>query len=57
MSLNGLSDNIPFELMKSMLALLRFRDASFLFTQHFMRELLSAVHRMLASFPLVRTND
>ncbi|KAJ8333956.1 hypothetical protein SKAU_G00412750 [Synaphobranchus kaupii] len=57
LSLNGLGDSKPTELMENMLALLGSGDASFLFVQLFLRQLPPPVRTALASSPLTRTKD
>nr|XP_061779159.1 uncharacterized protein LOC133570496 [Nerophis lumbriciformis] len=57
LSLNGLGDRKPTELMDNMLALLGSRDASFLFVQLFLRQLPPPVRTALANSPLVTTKD
>lgn len=57
LSLNGLGDSKPTELMENMLALLGSGDTSFLFIQLFLRQLPPSVRTALASSPLVRTKD
>ena len=57
LSLNGLGDSKPTELMENMLALLGSGDATFIFVQLFLRQLPTAVRTALASSPLVRTKD
>ena len=57
LSLNGLGDSRPTELMENMLALLGSGDASFLFVQLFLRQLPPPVRTALANSPLVATKD
>ena len=57
LSLNGLGDSKPTELMENMLALLGSGDTTFLFIQLFLRQLPTPVRTALASSPLVRTKD
>ena len=57
LSLNGLGDSKPTELMENMLALLGSGDVSFLFVQLFLRQLPPPVRTALATSPLVRTKD
>ena len=57
LSLNGLGDSKPTELMENMLALLGSGDATFLFVQLFLRQLPTPVRTALATSPLVRTKD
>ena len=57
LSLNGLGDSKPTELMENMLALLGSGDATFLFVQLFLRQLPAPVRTALASSPLVSTKD
>lgn len=57
LSLNGLGDGKPSELMENMLALLGSGDASFLFVQLFLRQLPPPVRTALASSPRVATKD
>ena len=57
LSLHGLGDSKPTELMENMLALLGSGDTTFLFVQLFMRQLPTPVRTALASSPLVRTKD
>ena len=57
LSLNGLGDSKPTELMENMLALLGTSDTSFLFIQLFLRQLPTPVRTALAASPLARTKD
>lgn len=57
LSLNGLGDSKPTELMENMLALLGSGDASFIFVQLFLRQLPPPVRTALANSELVRTKD
>ena len=57
LSLNGLGDMKPTELMENMLALLGSGDTTFIFIQLFLRQLPSPVRTALATSPLVRTKD
>lgn len=57
LSLNGLGDSKPSELMENMLALLGSGDVSFLFTHLFLRQLPPQVRTGLATSPLIRTKD
>lgn len=57
LSLSGLGDSKPSELMENMLALLGSGDVSFLFTHLFLRQLPTPVRTALANSPLVRTKD
>lgn len=57
LSLNGLGDSKPTELMENMLALLGSGDTTFLFVQLFLRQLPTPVRTALATSPLVRTKD
>ena len=57
LSLNGLGDSKPSELMENMLALLGTGDASFLFIHLFLRQLPPQVRTGLAASPLIRTKD
>ena len=57
LSLNGLGDSKPTELMENMLALLGTGDTAFLFVQLFLRQLPTPVRTALATSPLVRTKD
>lgn len=57
LSLTGLGDSKPSELMENMLTLLGSGDASFLFTHLFLRQLPPPVRTALANSPLVRTKD
>lgn len=53
LSLSGLGDSKPSELIENMLDLLGSGDPSFLFVQLFLRLLPPLVHTSLASTPLV----
>ena len=57
LSLNGLGDGKPSELMERMLAVLGSADPSFLFTHIFLRQLPVPVRTALASNPLSSTKD
>ena len=57
LSLSGLGDSKPSELMEDMLALLGSGDASFLFTHLFLRQLPPQVRTALANSPLISTKD
>ena len=57
LSLNGLGDSKPTELMENMLALLGSGDTAFLFVQLFLRQLPTPVRTALATSPFVRTKD
>ncbi|CAL9696567.1 unnamed protein product [Knipowitschia caucasica] len=57
LSLTGLGDSKPTELMENMLALLGSGDVSFLFTHLFLRQLPPQVRTALANSPLIRTKD
>lgn len=57
LSLNGLGDSKPTELMENMLSLLGSWDASFLFVQLFLRQLPPLVCTALASLPFSCTKD
>ncbi|KAK7877068.1 hypothetical protein WMY93_032223 [Mugilogobius chulae] len=57
LSLDGLGDCKPTELMENMLTLLGSGDTSFLFTHLFLRQLPPPVRTALASSPLVRAKD
>ena len=57
LSLTGLGDSRPSELMENMLALLGSGDTSFLFTHLFLRQLPPPVRTVLANSPLIRTKD
>lgn len=57
LSLSGLGDSKPSELMENMLALLGSGDVSFLFTHLFLRQLPPPVRTALATSPLIRTKD
>ncbi|KAK7901476.1 hypothetical protein WMY93_018245 [Mugilogobius chulae] len=57
LSLSGLGDSKPSELMENMLALLGSGDASFLFTHLFLRQLPVSVRTTLAASELVRKRD
>lgn len=57
LSLNGLGDGKPSELMEKMLAVLRSADPSFLFTHLFLRQLPAPVRTALASSPLASAKD
>ncbi|CAL9683125.1 unnamed protein product [Knipowitschia caucasica] len=57
LSLSGLGDCKPSELMENMLALLGSGDSSFIFTHLFLRQLPPPVRTALATSDLVRTKD
>ncbi len=57
LSLNGLGDSKPSELMERMLTVLGSADPSFLFTHIFLRQLLAPIHTALASSPLSSSKD
>ena len=57
LSLYGLGDSKPTDLMENMLALMGSGDASFLFTHLFLRQLPPQVRTALASSPLIRSKD
>lgn len=57
LSLSGLGDCKPSELMENMLALLGSGDASFLFTHLFLRQLPPLVQTALAASPLISAKD
>lgn len=57
LSLNGLGDSKPSELMENMLALLGSEDASFLFIQLFLRQLPAPVRTALATSSLIAKKD
>lgn len=57
LSLNGLGDSKPSELMERMLAVLGGADPSFLFAHIFLRQLPSPVRTALASSPLTSSKD
>lgn len=57
LSLNGLGDNKPSELMEKMLAVLGTADPSFLFAHIFLRQLPAPVRTALASSPLPSSRD
>ena len=57
LSLDGLGDRKPLELMEHMLALVSSGDVSFLFTHLFLRQLLPAVHTVLATSPRIQAKD
>ena len=57
LSLNGLGDGKPSELMERMLAVLGSADPSFLFAHIFLRQLPAPVRTALASSPLFASKD
>ena len=57
LSLNGLGDSKPSELMERMLAVLGSADPSFLFAHIFLRQLPAPVRTALASSPLFASKD
>lgn len=57
LSLNGLRDSKPTELMENMIALLGAGDAMFLFVQLFLWQLPTLVRTVLVSSPLVCMKD
>lgn len=57
LSLTGLGDRKPSELMENMLVLVGSGDACFLFTHLFLRQLPSQVHTPPANSPLISTKD
>ena len=57
LSLTGLGDSRPSELMENMLALLGSGDTSFLFTHLFLHQLPPPVRTVLVNSPLIRTTD
>lgn len=57
LSLNGLGDSKPSELMERMLAVLGAADPSFLFAHIFLRQLPAPVRTALASSPLPSSRD
>lgn len=57
LSLNGLGDGKPSELMERMLSVLGSADPAFLFTHLFLRQLPAPVRTALASSPLSSTKD
>ena len=57
LSLNGLGDSRPSEMMEKMLAVLGSADPSFLFTHIFLRQLPVPVRTALASSPLAASKD
>ena len=57
LSLNGLGDSKPSELMERILAVLGSADPSFLFAHIFLRQLPAPVRTALASSPLFASKD
>ena len=57
LSLNGLGDGKPSELMEKMLSVLGSADPAFLFTHIFLRQLPAPVRTALASSPLATAKD